>query len=67
MADILQCSFCEMKFVSTYKLIPHIFLGHRKKILKRINKKEDVLFKCPTGCGEIIKAKYTFAPGYSLL
>ena len=63
MADTLQCTYCDMRFESTYKLIPHIFLGHRKKILKKINKKEDVLFKCPVNCGEFMKAGHNFSSG----
>jgi len=63
MADNLQCQFCPLKFSSTYKLIPHVFFGHRKKVLKKINKKEDVIYKCPAGCGYESRIDHNFKTG----
>ena len=39
MEDKLKCQFCVQTFDSTYKFIPHVYFGHRKKVFKRATKK----------------------------
>ena len=49
----LKCQFCELKFSSTYKIIPHTFFGHKKKISKMVSKQGEIRILCPcapAGC-----------------
>jgi hypothetical protein len=49
----LKCQFCELKFSSTYKIIPHTFFGHKKKISKMVAKQGEIRILCPcapAGC-----------------
>ena len=32
----LKCQFCSQVFHSTYRLIPHVFMAHHKKVAKKI-------------------------------
>jgi hypothetical protein len=51
--EILKCQFCELKFSSTYKIIPHTFFGHKKKISKMVAKQAEIRILCPcapSGC-----------------
>ena len=59
----LKCRFCEQEFNSTYKVIPHIFFGHHKKIFKRISKKEPLMYECPGGCDFKVSVLKYFKPG----
>ena len=44
----LKCQFCPlMDFSSAYKIIPHIYFGHRKKITKYVREKSEINLKCP--------------------
>jgi len=59
----LKCQFCNLAFEGTYKLIPHIFFGHKKKIFKKIGKNEPLIYTCPGGCPYTIPATHHFNPG----
>jgi hypothetical protein len=51
--ETLKCQFCELKFSSTYKIIPHTFFGHKKKISKMVAKQGEIRILCPcapAGC-----------------
>ena len=50
MAWGLNASFCTLDFTSVYKIIPHLYFGHRKKINKYVKEHQEVRLKCPTGC-----------------
>ena len=46
----LNASFCTLDFTSVYKIIPHLYFGHRKKISKYVKEHQEVRLKCPAGC-----------------
>ena len=48
----LKCQFCSlMDFNSAYKIIPHIYFGHRKKICRQVRDHGAVQLRCPApGC-----------------
>ena len=47
----LKCQFCLRDFKSAYKLIPHVYIGHRKKIIRQVRDQRAICLKCPaTGC-----------------
>merc|ERR1711962_1294259 len=48
--DRLKCQFCSLGFASVYKIIPHIYFGHRKKISKYVREHGEVMLLCPAGC-----------------
>ena len=50
-AEQLKCQFCSLGFASVYKIIPHIYFGHRKKITKYAKEHGKVMLKCSAGCG----------------
>jgi len=44
----LKCQFCSMAdFTSVYKIIPHIYFGHRKKVGKQVREGGQVKLRCP--------------------
>ena len=50
-AEQLKCQFCSLGFASVYKIIPHIYFGHRKKITKYAREHSKVMLQCSAGCG----------------
>jgi len=47
----LKCQFCPLDFNSVYKIIPHIYFGHRKKIMRHVRDHNEIKLKCPvTSC-----------------
>jgi len=46
----LKCQFCALDFTSVYKIIPHVYFGHRKKISRYVRDHQEVRLKCPAGC-----------------
>eukprot|EP00092_Neocalanus_flemingeri_P067369 GFUD01082219.1.p1 GENE.GFUD01082219.1~~GFUD01082219.1.p1 ORF type:complete len:1634 (-),score=566.26 GFUD01082219.1:275-5176(-) len=48
--DKLKCQFCSLDFTSVYKIIPHVYFGHRKKISRYVRDHQEVRLKCPAGC-----------------
>ena len=46
----LNASLCTLDFTSVYKIIPHLYFGHRKKISKYVKEHQEVRLKCPAGC-----------------
>jgi len=49
-SEKLKCQFCALDFTSVYKIIPHLYFGHRKKISKYVREHQEVRLKCPAGC-----------------
>jgi len=49
-SDKLKCQFCPLDFTSVYKIIPHVYFGHRKKISRYVRDHQEVRLKCPAGC-----------------
>lgn len=47
MGPSLKCQFCPLDFSSAYKMIPHIYFGHRKKISRQVRDGKSILLKCP--------------------
>ena len=50
MGDELKCQFCSLGFTSVYKIIPHIYFGHRKKVTKYVREHGEVALRCPAKC-----------------
>ena len=50
MGDELKCQFCSLGFTSIYKIIPHIYFGHRKKVTKYVREHGEVVLYCPAKC-----------------
>ena len=47
----LKCQFCTLDFNSAYKMIPHVYFGHRKKISRQVRDQRTIFLKCPApGC-----------------
>ena len=47
----LKCQFCPLDFSSAYKMIPHVYFGHRKKISRQVRDQRAIFLKCPApGC-----------------
>jgi len=49
-AEKLKCQFCALDFTSVYKIIPHVYFGHRKKISRYVRDHQEVRLRCPAGC-----------------
>ena len=50
-SNFLKCQFCERGFESTYKIIPHIYFSHQKKIYSDLRRDSELLLHCPvTSC-----------------
>ena len=50
-SKFLKCQFCERGFESTYKIIPHIYFSHQKKIYSDLRRDSELLLHCPvTSC-----------------
>ena len=50
-SNLLKCQFCEQGFESTYRIIPHIYFKHQKKICRVLQKDRELLLQCPvTSC-----------------
>ena len=50
-SNFLKCQFCERGFESTYKIIPHIYFSHQKKIYSDLRRDGELLLHCPvTSC-----------------
>lgn len=47
MGPSLKCQFCPLDFSSAYKMIPHVYFGHRKKISRQVREGKSILLKCP--------------------
>ena len=43
----LKCQFCSLDFTSAYKIIPHIYFGHRKKLCRQVRDRGEILLKSP--------------------
>ena len=43
----LKCQFCPLDFNSAYKMIPHVYFGHRKKISRQVRDQGAISLKCP--------------------
>ena len=43
----LKCQFCSLDFSSAYKIIPHIYFGHRKKLCRQVRDRGEILLKSP--------------------
>ena len=43
----LKCQFCPLDFNSVYKIIPHIYFSHRKKIMRHVRDHNEIKLKCP--------------------
>ena len=50
MGEELKCQFCSLGFTSVYKIIPHIYFGHRKKVTKYVREHGEVVLRCPAKC-----------------
>ena len=50
MGEELKCQFCSLGFTSIYKIIPHIYFGHRKKVTKYVREHGEVVLYCPAKC-----------------
>ena len=51
MGPSLKCQFCTLDFSSAYKMIPHVYFGHRKKISRQVRDRAAIELKCPAaGC-----------------
>ena len=50
MGEELKCQFCSLGFTSVYKIIPHIYFGHRKKVTKYVREHGEVALRCPAKC-----------------
>ena len=46
----MKCQFCSLGFTSIYKIIPHIYFGHRKKVTKYVREHGEVVLYCPAKC-----------------
>ena len=46
----MKCQFCSLGFTSIYKIIPHIYFGHRKKVTKYVREHGEVVLHCPAKC-----------------
>ena len=50
-SNLLKCQFCEQGFKSSYRIIPHIYFKHQKKICRVLQKDSELLLQCPvTSC-----------------
>eukprot|EP00090_Calanus_glacialis_P022726 TRINITY_DN35017_c0_g1_i1.p1 TRINITY_DN35017_c0_g1~~TRINITY_DN35017_c0_g1_i1.p1 ORF type:complete len:1597 (+),score=610.53 TRINITY_DN35017_c0_g1_i1:88-4878(+) len=49
-SEKMKCQFCTLDFTSVYKIIPHVYFGHRKKISRYVRDHQEVRLKCPAGC-----------------
>ena len=43
----LKCQFCPLDFASVYKIIPHIYFGHRKKLCRQVRDNGEIRLKSP--------------------
>ena len=43
----LKCQFCSLDFASAYKIIPHIYFGHRKKLCRQVRDRAEIHLKSP--------------------
>ena len=44
----MKCQFCKLTdFTSAYKIIPHVYFGHRKKISKYVKEHGEIKLECP--------------------
>ena len=43
----MKCQFCPLDFSSAYKIIPHIYFGHRKKICRQVRDQNEIRLKSP--------------------
>ena len=59
----LKCQFCSQVFHSTYRLIPHVFMAHHKKVAKKIARNKDFVFTCQSGCDFVVEASKYFKEG----